>query len=459
MTGGGDGGNGCDEDDDCSLPTSNSVAKKKSSYSSAISSFTVHFAHRQLKWRRRRRCHQRSNDGGTGYRLSNKLLQSSRTFSSTEPRIIRQWYETLRIQLANQVHRPRRLLLFINPFGGRQQAARVYDRWAAPLFQLAGIQTRVIVSQRANHIRDLIAAADASADRLHDAYDGLVCIGGDGTFAELFNGLIVGASNRSSLETPTIPIGVIPAGSTDTVAYCLHGTTDVLTACIHIVLGQRSGLDLSSITATTPAADANGQHGSMLRLYASVMSYGYLGDVAADSEKFRWLGPRRYDWSGFKAFIANRGYDAEISIPNGGTDTNNDEDSMAGPKCYENCERCSMAVSTFKLNKSVISDDGDNGDDEDVNGDDIDDGKSAAKWRTICGRFFMINGANISCACQRSPNGFSEFCHLGDGCVDLVLVRHTTFFNNVRLLLKLASRNGRIVRIFFSFLCSLNIFQ
>lgn len=79
-------------------------------------------------------------------------------------------------------------------------------------------------------------------------------------------------------------------GSTDTVAYCLHGTTDVRTACLHIVLGQRTGLDLASVSS--------GQSGRLIRLYASVMSYGYLGDVAADSERFRWMGPRRYDYSG-----------------------------------------------------------------------------------------------------------------------------------------------------------------
>ena len=95
-------------------------------------------------------------------------------------------------------------------------------------------------------------------------------------------------NNPKYIPKPNIPIGVIPAGSTDTVAYTLHGTTDIQTSVIHIILGQVAGLDLSSVRT---------RHG-LIRMYASVMSYGYLGDVAADSEKFRWMGPKRYDYCG-----------------------------------------------------------------------------------------------------------------------------------------------------------------
>lgn len=84
------------------------------------------------------------------------------------------------------------------------------------------------------------------------------------------------------------PLGIIPAGSTDTVAYCLNGTCDVCTIVLNIVLGQINGMDLAS------ASNQNG----LIKFYASVMSYGFLGDVAVESEKYRWMGPARYDYSG-----------------------------------------------------------------------------------------------------------------------------------------------------------------
>lgn len=128
-------------------------------------------------------------------------------------------------------------------------------------------------------------------------FQAVVCIGGDGTLAEVINGLVLRTSKEQqidpndpevSLPTPLLPIGVIPSGSTDTVAYSLHGTTDVQTAAIHIIFGDSTGLDISSVHSEQ----------TLLRLYASVLSYGYLGDVIRDSEKFRWMGPQRYDYSG-----------------------------------------------------------------------------------------------------------------------------------------------------------------
>lgn len=90
-------------------------------------------------------------------------------------------------------------------------------------------------------------------------------------------------------------------------------------------------------------------------------------------------------------------------------------------KCYENCSVCSKP----------------------------DDGPSTLTegqehFKRITGKFLMINCANISCACDRSPSGFSPTCHLGDGYIHLILVRHGSILNNVKLLLRMASGKKEI---------------
>ena len=44
----------------------------------------------------------------------------------------------------------------------------------------------------------------------------------------------------------------------------------------------------------------------VLRYSVVMAAYGFFGDVMQDSEKLRWMGPKRYDVAGFKKFMSNR---------------------------------------------------------------------------------------------------------------------------------------------------------
>ncbi|KAF7393296.1 hypothetical protein HZH66_009129 [Vespula vulgaris] len=319
--------------------------------------------------------------------------------------------QTNEIIASGMTYRPRKVMLFVNPIGGKKKGLKIWEKDVQPLMTIAGIETKMMITERAGHIRETLLTADLSD--LH----AIVCIGGDGTFAEVFNGLVLRAAKEQQIDpddpearlpSPTLPVGVIPSGSTDTVAYSLHGivlftyvcTTDVQTAAIHIIFGDTTGLDLSSVHSNR----------SLLRLYASVLSYGYLGDVIRDSEKFRWMGPQRYDYSGFKKIIANKGYEGEIQL------LSDPCHPAASTRCMKNCSRCLQHMHNSVPDKEI------------------------SRWLTVQGKFFMVNGANVSCACSRSPMGFSPHCHIGDGCVDIILVRHTSFINNIRMLLRLSSK-------------------
>lgn len=357
-------------------------------------------------------------------------------FHNSDPRIVSKWVNTLQDILAMQPHRPRHILMFVNPYGGKRLALNVYNKVAKPLFQLAEVDVSLVVTQRQNQVTDIIM------NNYLEQYDGIVCCGGDGTFNELYNGLVrreivqSGGSTEKrlmdlDLPRPSIPIGVIPGGSTNTISYCMNGTDDVKTAVLNIILGKTDGMDLSSV-------HRNDSSRELLRLYASVISYGFLGDVSKEAENYRSLGPKRYDYVGVKRFFKNTGYEAEIRVLMEDQPDNNNREAERS-KCLENCERCSVAARARDHMDSP-------GLREELK--ELDRNESSDKWKVIRGKYFMICGANISCACVRSPQGMSPFSHIGDGCLDLILVKHSSFLNNLRLASRLSSSGDHIVSLY-----------
>ncbi|KPP68134.1 ceramide kinase-like, partial [Scleropages formosus] len=140
------------------------------------------------------------------------------TFHCPDGALCHQWVQTIKEQLLLLTNRPKHLLVYINPFGGKQQGKRIYEQKVAPLFSRASISTDVIVTERANHARDHLRT-DADLKK----YDGVVCVGGDGMFSEVIHGLISRTQREAGVdencpEEKLVPcdlrIGIIPAGET-----------------------------------------------------------------------------------------------------------------------------------------------------------------------------------------------------------------------------------------------------
>lgn len=53
-------------------------------------------------------------------------------------------------------HRPKSLLMFVNPFGGRRQGLKIYKEIVKPLLEIAGVAVDLTITQRANHARDFL---------------------------------------------------------------------------------------------------------------------------------------------------------------------------------------------------------------------------------------------------------------------------------------------------------------
>lgn len=51
------------------------------------------------------------------------------------------------------------------------------------------------------------------------------------------------------------------------------------------------------------------QGSALVRYSVSLVGYGFYGDVLAESEKHRWMGPLRYDYSGTEAVKGRKNCD------------------------------------------------------------------------------------------------------------------------------------------------------
>ncbi|KNC85080.1 hypothetical protein SARC_02708 [Sphaeroforma arctica JP610] len=378
-----------------------------------------------------------------------------------------QWVTVLQdsINAQRKTHRPSRLLVFINPYGGRGYAESIYKEQVRPLLSKCSITVDVVLTTHANHARDVVN----TTERLGEKYDGVVVVGGDGLLSEIINGILT-RTNRDTIKK--LRIGIIPAGSTNCVLYSAQGGDDVTTAVLQIVLGSRMSLDLGSVW-----------EGKRLKTYfASMGAYGFFGDVVHMSENHRWMGPARYDFSGFKTFMKKRAYRGKVFLRNTGKrrghcgvcridcpgcDSDSEETSPLPTvmnedgvhvrdspfSSYESLEARTQsaardsAVNESQQSESSVAGRGGEGSasthihsqphtQANLDGplptthtdastrQEAPLGPSPDGWEVIEGDFICVNATIMSCRCPKSPNGMSPHGHLSDGCIDLILVRN-----------------------------------
>lgn len=120
------------------------------------------------------------------------------------------------------------LLLILNPVAGTRQARKYLPEIIA-LFARYGWQNLVFVTERRGDAARFVAEHGKKVSLV-------VCIGGDGTFNETVSGLL-----RVGLE---LPVGYIPAGSTNDFANSLRLPSDAMAAAENIMEGRPVRLDL-----------------------------------------------------------------------------------------------------------------------------------------------------------------------------------------------------------------------
>lgn len=122
----------------------------------------------------------------------------------------------------------KRMLFVMNPYAGMRRGER-YLAQMLGIFNRAGVETTVHITAGPGEATRVVR------ERAGDM-DVVVCCGGDGTFNETIAGILEGGWD--------VPVGYIPAGSTNDFAASLGISSNMLTAAEDILLGEPVAYDM-----------------------------------------------------------------------------------------------------------------------------------------------------------------------------------------------------------------------
>ncbi|XP_054642841.1 ceramide kinase-like protein isoform X1 [Dunckerocampus dactyliophorus] len=306
------------------------------------------------------------------------------------------WYNTLKKLLTGFSSRPRCVKVFINPSSHKKEAVYIYREHVAPLFKMADVRTDITVTEMRGH------ALSVMKELKLDEFDGVVCVGGDGSVAELCHALVLRAQlDAGSPESPVrapLPLGIIPAGSTDVVSCSVHGVRDPVTAAMHIILGHLQQVDMCSFFSL----------GQLLRFGFSAM-FGFGGRSLARAEKKRWMpSSRRREYALVKTLARLRADDCQLSFR--ASDTNNTPSEQL-----------------------------DEEQDQDQNGDL----EGAESWTTVQGLYLSISIMAIPCLSPHAPRGLAPNTRLANGSAELIAVGDTSRSEFIKHLKRYSTSSGQ----------------
>lgn len=182
----------------------------------------------------------------------------------------------------------KKLLFVVNPCAG-QRKVKKHLADIIDIFNRADYTVTV-------HITEKSGDGEAAVIRYAAETDIVVCCGGDGTFNETISGVL-----KSGAQ---IPIGYIPAGSTNDFAASLHLSSDILQAAHDIVSGEAMSFDV-------------GRFGG--RFFSYVASFGAFTrtSYATPQELKNMLGHTAYILSGIQELSQIKTHHVRFEVSDG----------------------------------------------------------------------------------------------------------------------------------------------
>ncbi|KAH0854889.1 hypothetical protein HID58_031353 [Brassica napus] len=190
-------------------------------------------------------------------------------------------------QYLDSLGRPKRLLVFVNPFGGKKSAIKIFEKEVKPLFEDADIQLDVQETKYQLHAKEWLGPwMYQSMMVLFVSVATVSLLRSD---SKVVNGLLQRADWQTVFK---LPIGVIPAGTG-------NGMIKSLLDAVGLQCCANSAT-ISIIRGPAPAYTFFRCGNYLTRKYQILQRLdaclGLVADIDIESEKFRWMGSARMDF-------------------------------------------------------------------------------------------------------------------------------------------------------------------
>ncbi|BFZ14885.1 hypothetical protein BsWGS_17924 [Bradybaena similaris] len=189
-------------------------------------------------------------------------------------------YGDEKIQLG---HRPRRVTVFLNPAAHGGKARKLFEKTAAPILYLAGIEVNVVSTEYEGQVKSFMTVLDTTDT------DAVVVAGGNGTVLEAVTGFLR-KEDRSFSEN--IPLGVIPLGSSNLTFRTLFGQdTNQVRA-----LAEAAIAVVRAVTHKVDVLKLDSGEGKIIYAMAGLEAGAYR-DAEERKTKYWYFGPLKSRWT------------------------------------------------------------------------------------------------------------------------------------------------------------------
>lgn len=165
--------------------------------------------------------------------------------------------------------------VFLNPAACKGKARNLFEKNAAPILHLAGLDVTIVKTDYEGQAKKLLEQLEMT--------DLIIVAGGDGTLQEVVTGLLRRADQAAFSR---IPIGFIPLGATSSLSHTLYPQNDnkvkqIGDATLAILRGETVALDVLEIKGESNPP-----------VYAMTsLRWGSYRDAAEKASKYWYLGP------------------------------------------------------------------------------------------------------------------------------------------------------------------------